>query len=53
MMIDEHEDEAVTHFREYVAQGGKVEATTWMPDEYRQSLICLSPPGAGSEQDTS
>lgn len=32
-------EDRVAEFRDYLRNGGKVEATDWMPDEYRQALI--------------
>ncbi|GHO84455.1 1,2-phenylacetyl-CoA epoxidase subunit PaaA [Dictyobacter formicarum] len=48
-MTQEHEDARVAEFRTYLAAGGKVEATDWMPDGYRQSLIRFIEMHANSE----
>ena len=48
-MAIEIEDPRVAEFREYVRNGGKVEATDWMPEEYRQSLIRFIEMHANSE----
>ncbi|MBE3560177.1 MAG: 1,2-phenylacetyl-CoA epoxidase subunit A [Ktedonobacteraceae bacterium] len=49
MAIKEDEEVRVELFREYVRHGGKVEATDWMPAEYRQSLIRFIEMHANSE----
>jgi ring-1,2-phenylacetyl-CoA epoxidase subunit PaaA len=48
-MIMQREDGNEEQFREYVAHGGKVEVTDWMPDAYRQSLIRFIEMHANSE----
>jgi len=48
-MTQEQEDAQVAEFRAYLAAGGKVEATDWMPDGYRQSLTRFIEMHANSE----
>lgn len=43
------EEARVEQFRTYVQNGGKVETTDWMPDEYRNSLIRFIEMHANSE----
>ncbi len=42
-------DERFRHFEEHVRAGGKVEATDWMPDEYRQGVLRFVEMHANSE----
>jgi ring-1,2-phenylacetyl-CoA epoxidase subunit PaaA len=42
-------DERYRHFEEHVTQGGKVEATDWMPDEYRTAVLRFVEMHANSE----
>jgi len=46
---DAQDEARVEEFRSYVQNGGKVEATDWMPVEYRQSLIRFIEMHANSE----
>jgi ring-1,2-phenylacetyl-CoA epoxidase subunit PaaA len=48
-MISESEETRVEQFRDYLARGGKVEATDWMPDAYRQALTRFIEMHANSE----
>ena len=32
-------DERFAHFEAHVTAGGKIEATDWMPDEYRSAVL--------------
>src|SRR3712207_1402618 len=48
-MLDEQGAERVEAFKAHVAAGGKVEATDWMPDEYRSALIKFIEMHANSE----
>jgi ring-1,2-phenylacetyl-CoA epoxidase subunit PaaA len=48
-MVQESEAERTERFFDYVKNGGKVEATDWMPDAYRQSLIRFIEMHANSE----
>ncbi len=43
------DDERRTAFFEHVAHGGKVEATDWMPDEYRTAVLRFVEMHANSE----
>ena len=49
MLLQENEAERTERFFDYVKNGGKVEATDWMPDVYRQSLIRFIEMHANSE----
>src|SRR6266536_6218138 len=49
MLLQENEAERTERFFDYVKNGGKVEATDWMPDAYRQSLIRFIEMHANSE----
>lgn len=49
MLLQENEAERTERFFDYVKNGGKVEATDWMPDTYRQSLIRFIEMHANSE----
>jgi ring-1,2-phenylacetyl-CoA epoxidase subunit PaaA len=42
-------DERYRHFEEHVVGGGKVEATDWMPDEYRTQVLRFVEMHANSE----
>jgi ring-1,2-phenylacetyl-CoA epoxidase subunit PaaA len=42
-------DERYRHFEEHVVAGGKVEATDWMPDEYRTQVLRFVEMHANSE----
>jgi ring-1,2-phenylacetyl-CoA epoxidase subunit PaaA len=42
-------DERFAHFEEHVTAGGKIEATDWMPDEYRQGVLRFVEMHANSE----
>jgi ring-1,2-phenylacetyl-CoA epoxidase subunit PaaA len=42
-------DERYGHFEEHVMAGGKVEATDWMPDEYRTAVLRFVEMHANSE----
>ena len=42
-------DERYRHFEEHVTGGGKVEATDWMPDEYRTQVLRFVEMHANSE----
>jgi len=42
-------DERYRHFEEHVTAGGKVEATDWMPDEYRTQVLHFVEMHANSE----
>ncbi len=42
-------DERYRHFEEHVVGGGKVEATDWMPDEYRTAVLRFVEMHANSE----
>jgi len=42
-------DERSRHFEEHVAAGGKVEATDWMPEEYRTQVLRFVEMHANSE----
>jgi ring-1,2-phenylacetyl-CoA epoxidase subunit PaaA len=42
-------DERYRHFEEHVTAGGKVEATDWMPDEYRTQVLRFVEMHANSE----
>ncbi len=42
-------DERHRHFEEHVVNGGKVEATDWMPDEYRTQVLRFVEMHANSE----
>ena len=42
-------DERYRHFEEHVTRGGKVEATDWMPDEYRTAVLRFVEMHANSE----
>jgi ring-1,2-phenylacetyl-CoA epoxidase subunit PaaA len=42
-------DERYRHFEEHVLAGGKVEATDWMPDEYRTQVLRFVEMHANSE----
>jgi ring-1,2-phenylacetyl-CoA epoxidase subunit PaaA len=42
-------DERYRHFEEHVTSGGKVEATDWMPDEYRTAVLRFVEMHANSE----
>ena len=42
-------DERYAHFEEHVTGGGKVEATDWMPDEYRTAVLRFVEMHANSE----
>ena len=42
-------DERSRHFEEHVTGGGKVEATDWMPDEYRTQVLRFVEMHANSE----
>jgi ring-1,2-phenylacetyl-CoA epoxidase subunit PaaA len=42
-------DERYRHFEEHVTGGGKVEATDWMPDEYRTGVLRFVEMHANSE----
>jgi ring-1,2-phenylacetyl-CoA epoxidase subunit PaaA len=42
-------DERYRHFEEHVTNGGKVEATDWMPDEYRTQVLRFVEMHANSE----
>jgi ring-1,2-phenylacetyl-CoA epoxidase subunit PaaA len=42
-------DERYRHFEEHVIGGGKVEATDWMPDEYRTAVLRFVEMHANSE----
>ena len=42
-------DARTQEFLAYVQEGGQVEATDWLPDEYRQRLIKFIEMHAGSE----
>jgi ring-1,2-phenylacetyl-CoA epoxidase subunit PaaA len=42
-------DERFRHFEEHVTAGGKVEATDWMPDEYREGVLRFVEMHANSE----
>jgi ring-1,2-phenylacetyl-CoA epoxidase subunit PaaA len=42
-------DERYGHFEEHVVAGGKVEATDWMPDEYRTQVLRFVEMHANSE----
>jgi ring-1,2-phenylacetyl-CoA epoxidase subunit PaaA len=42
-------DERYRHFEEHVTGGGKVEATDWMPDEYRTAVLRFVEMHANSE----
>jgi ring-1,2-phenylacetyl-CoA epoxidase subunit PaaA len=42
-------DERYRHFEEHVVAGGKVEATDWMPDEYRTAVLRFVEMHANSE----
>jgi len=42
-------DERHRHFEEHVVHGGKVEATDWMPDEYRTQVLRFVEMHANSE----
>jgi len=43
------DDERYRHFEEHVHRGGKVEATDWMPDEYRLGVLKFVEMHANSE----
>src|SRR5207244_6878139 len=43
------DDERYQHFEDHVHRGGKVEATDWMPDEYRQGVLKFVEMHANSE----
>ncbi|MBA2682080.1 MAG: phenylacetate-CoA oxygenase subunit PaaI, partial [Ktedonobacteraceae bacterium] len=43
------DEQRVEEFRAYVKNGGKVETTDWMPEEYRRSLIRFIEMHANSE----
>ena len=43
------EQQRIEQFRDYVRNGGKVETTDWMPDEYRKSLLRFIEMHANSE----
>lgn len=43
------DDQRVAAFREHIAAGGSVEATDWMPDEYRARLLRFIEMHANSE----
>jgi len=49
MLLQENEAERTERFFDSVKNGGKVEATDWMPDAYRQSLIRFIEMHANSE----
>jgi len=42
-------DERYRHFEDHVTRGGKVEATDWMPDEYRTQVLRFVEMHANSE----
>jgi len=42
-------DERYRHFEDHVTRGGKVEATDWMPDEYRTAVLRFVEMHANSE----
>jgi len=42
-------DERFAHFEAHVAAGGKIEATDWMPDEYRTAVLRFVEMHANSE----
>ncbi|HJW21533.1 MAG TPA: 1,2-phenylacetyl-CoA epoxidase subunit PaaA [Candidatus Limnocylindrales bacterium] len=42
-------DERFAHFEAYVTAGGKIEATDWMPDEYRTAVLRFVEMHANSE----
>ena len=42
-------DERYAHFEEHVVAGGKIEATDWMPDEYRTAVLRFVEMHANSE----
>ncbi|HET9682195.1 MAG TPA: Phenylacetic acid catabolic protein, partial [Candidatus Limnocylindrales bacterium] len=42
-------DERFAHFEAHVTAGGKVEATDWMPDEYRTAVLRVVEMHANSE----
>src|SRR5215831_9012024 len=42
-------DERYAHFEAHVAAGGKIEATDWMPDEYRTAVLLFVEMHANSE----
>jgi ring-1,2-phenylacetyl-CoA epoxidase subunit PaaA len=44
-----HETDRLEAFKAHLANGGKVEATDWMPDEYRMALIRFIEMHANSE----
>ncbi len=48
-MIDTADTTRLEAFMAHIAQGGKVEATDWMPDEYRTALIRFIEMHANSE----
>ncbi|GCE28035.1 phenylacetate-CoA oxygenase subunit PaaA [Dictyobacter alpinus] len=48
-MIQDNVEARTEQFQDYLAAGGKVEATDWMPDAYRQSLIRFIEMHANSE----
>jgi ring-1,2-phenylacetyl-CoA epoxidase subunit PaaA len=48
-VIYEPETERLEAFKAHIAAGGKVEATDWMPDEYRNALIRFIEMHANSE----
>jgi ring-1,2-phenylacetyl-CoA epoxidase subunit PaaA len=48
-MLRESEETRLEQFQEFLAAGGKVEATDWMPEEYRNALIRFIEMHANSE----
>jgi ring-1,2-phenylacetyl-CoA epoxidase subunit PaaA len=48
-MMHRTDDERLVEFKAHIAAGGKVEATDWMPDEYRSALIRFIEMHANSE----
>ena len=48
-VVHDHDAERLEAFKAHIAAGGKVEATDWMPDEYRNALIKFIEMHANSE----